>query len=472
MMKRLIALLLLAVLLGGCSLPEPTQPPEDSGVIVLPEPVFPEETEPADPESDPQQQSITDLIHLTDYAIVLEALLDAGCEELCWATPDLDGDGLPELTAQTFAGSAEYPSQIIADGSSLTMEGYTATGTAQDTGFVVNEDGTVGLFSGYNVMGIADGHFYRWSGSHLTEVVQIPEETAPTGEWGEIPETEPSTLHYYQSLYLSNPELKVLISPLEAQITANIFHAAYLNRALELEYLTGDLDSDGSEEYVFLLRGAADDYLARLSGMSFWGDEKFLSCADRQISAVVISSFADRTWIRLARTGIETMEEVGLTENSLVIDGQTLYYQSSGSPFLASGAVQTQRVETDLVSLTLPDGWLNRFLYSYYERVEESGSRSLISLVFREQTGYLSFGGGHLFSLILLPEGAPIDYPQYEQLGTLTHGEESYTVLAVYPSDVQYTAETQAAYTAMREDIPAILSTLAPAEGAVFTPET
>ena len=471
-MKRLIVLALIPLLLAGCGIPvfpEPTQAP---GPAPVPDFIFPDPTQPVAAESDQNPESITDLIHLMDYAILVEALLDAGCEELCWATPDLDGDGLPELTAQTFAGSASAPSQIIADGSSLAMEGFTGTGNSQDVGFYVNEAGITGLFSGYNMLGITDGHFYRWTGSYLQEVIEVPETTPPTDPYGGIPETEPPMVHYYQPLYLYNPELRTLISPLDAQLTANMFHAAYLNRGMDAEYLAADLDSDGNEEYIFLLCGAADSFLSRVSGMSFWGDEAFLNWQDRQISAVVISTSGGQTWIRLARPGIEAMEEVFPVENGLVIDGQTCYYQTTGEPFVAADAASVQSIETDLVHLTLPDSWWNRYLYSCYERPEEDGSRSLMALVFRERTGYLSFGGGHLFSLILLPEDAPIDYPQYEQLGTLTQGEKNYTVLAVYPSDVQYTEENQAAYTAMQADIPAILATLTPAEGASFTPKT
>lgn len=471
-MKRLIALLLLAVLLGGCGFPADPEPTRAPAVILPPSPVFPGPTQPEATEPGIIPESITDLVHLMDYAILVEALLDAGCEELCWATPDLDGDGLPELAVQTFACSASAPSQIIADGSSLALEGFTGTGEAQDVGFFINEEGMTGLFSGYHLMGISEGHFYRWMGSHLQEVTDAPDSTTPTDMYGRIPETEPPRLHRYQPLFLPNPELRTLISPLDALLTANTFHAAYLNRGLDMEYLEADLDQDGEAEYIFLLSGAANPYLDRVTGMSFRGDEKFLDWRDYQISAVVISRYAGNTWIRLARLGIETMEEIIPEDGSLIIDGQACYYQSSGEPVLSADAVPTRNIESDLVSLTLPDSWRGRYLYSYYERSAEDGSRSLIALVFREQTGYLSFGGGHLFSLILLPEGAPIDYPEYAKLGTLTHGEEGYTVLAVYPSDVQFTEENQAAYAAMAEDIPVILATLTPAEGAVFTPES
>lgn len=92
-------------------------------------------------------------------------------------------------------------------------------------------------------------------------------------------------------------------------------------------------------------------------------------------------------------------------------------------------------------------------------------------LKFRERDSAETIYGGHLFTLALAAEDTDYDYamlPACEKLHTLTDGTNTYTLYAVYPTDVQYAPEAERQYLSMQDRIEGILDTLEPGAGFTF----
>ncbi len=92
-------------------------------------------------------------------------------------------------------------------------------------------------------------------------------------------------------------------------------------------------------------------------------------------------------------------------------------------------------------------------------------------LKFRERDSADTIYGGHLFTLALAAAGTDYDYamlPAADRLRTLTDGTNTYTLYAVYPTDVQYAPEAEQQYRSMQDRIEGILDTLEPGVGFIF----
>ena len=92
-------------------------------------------------------------------------------------------------------------------------------------------------------------------------------------------------------------------------------------------------------------------------------------------------------------------------------------------------------------------------------------------LKFRERDSADTIYGGHLFTLALATADTDYDYamlPAAEKLRTLTDGTNTYTLYAVYPTDVQYAPEAEQQYRSMQDRIEGILDTLEPGAGFTF----
>lgn len=83
------------------------------------------------------------------------------------------------------------------------------------------------------------------------------------------------------------------------------------------------------------------------------------------------------------------------------------------------------------------------------------------------QTASMNREGGHIFSIVLMPKSEDYtELPSYDYLGTLKTPEGEYTMLAVYPTDVQFSEETADEYNEMAADTEHIVKTIKAAEGA------
>lgn len=320
----LILLLVISLLLCSCGTRIPAESIPDSSHI---RETVPEESSSTIPVTQPVPPQIpADLLHLVDYSLILAALEEMGCKNTVWDVVDVEFDGYPELIAETFSSTSGFPSQILVDGGTGSTESFTATGAAQSARFCIDEQGRFGLLSGYYSAVGNQEFFYLWSGQHWT---QVPVATDPYGN--PLPEE-----HFYQPVSLRCPDLRVQTSPADAAATAAYLDAAFLSRGMQPEYVTLDFDGDGTDEHLFLITGATNLFFRQVAGTSFWGDELHLEYRDSQVSAVVVSTLAGRTWVRTTRLGDEATVELTVSGEGIAIDERSYVYQSDGIPFVPS----------------------------------------------------------------------------------------------------------------------------------------
>ena len=113
-------------------------------------------------------------------------------------------------------------------------------------------------------------------------------------------------------------------------------------------------------------------------------------------------------------------------------------------------------------TISLPADWQGRYTR---DNVTDGNCRYDVFC----QTASMGREGGHLFSIALIPEAeAYTELPSYDYLGTLKTPEGEYTMLAVYPTDVQFSEETADEYNEMAADTENIIKTVKAAEGAEF----
>lgn len=112
------------------------------------------------------------------------------------------------------------------------------------------------------------------------------------------------------------------------------------------------------------------------------------------------------------------------------------------------------------ITLELPAWWSDL----YEETVSET--RITFSSTKSKTAGY----GGTVFALALFDDTAYEELPAYEVLGTVSDSDRRRTLVVLYPTDVQFVQEDMETYTAMTEDIPAILRSISAADGYAYIP--
>lgn len=117
---------------------------------------------------------------------------------------------------------------------------------------------------------------------------------------------------------------------------------------------------------------------------------------------------------------------------------------------------------TDYFSLTLPHEWANTCVYT----VTDLDGRTYCVDIYEDEA-YWTFGGGKLCTLMLLPTDDPSykDFPDYQLLAALDTPEGSFHVVALFPTDVQFTEETADTYSTMYEQLMDVLWSIDPVKG-------
>jgi len=115
-------------------------------------------------------------------------------------------------------------------------------------------------------------------------------------------------------------------------------------------------------------------------------------------------------------------------------------------------------IETKYYTLTLPDSWGLSCFYSVTDGT---------TVVLRETDSYEAFGGGKLCTVVLVPtdDATYKDFPSYELLAALDTPDGSFYVIALFPTDVQFTEDTMVAYNEMYDQLMDVLYTIQPLEG-------
>jgi len=116
-------------------------------------------------------------------------------------------------------------------------------------------------------------------------------------------------------------------------------------------------------------------------------------------------------------------------------------------------------IYTDYYRLKAPISWGNTCL----SKVSPLGNGAY-SLSIYEHDSYVAIGGGKLCTLMMLPtdDDTYKDFPDYELLCALDTPEGSFYVVALFPTDVQFSEETADTYNAMAEELMDVLYSLKP----------
>ena len=119
-------------------------------------------------------------------------------------------------------------------------------------------------------------------------------------------------------------------------------------------------------------------------------------------------------------------------------------------------------IETDYYSLTLPMEWLDKCVWDI---TAKNDGTYILNLY--ERTSYDEMCAGKLCSLMLFPsdDNSYKDLPDNQLLAVVDTPEGSYSVVALFPTDVQYSPNTAENYNAMSDQVMDVLFSLSPAEG-------
>lgn len=137
-----------------------------------------------------------------------------------------------------------------------------------------------------------------------------------------------------------------------------------------------------------------------------------------------------------------------------------------------SGSIQGETLEAFGFSIVIPDTWEDKY-DSMINLLWPEADIKVLSLY--EKSEHENGYGGRLVEIALFGPGEDYSYlTDYEVLGTLHLPEDSqsmdYTVVAAYPTDVQFTEDSAEAYLAMQKDLKAMFGTIQGTEGNTFIP--
>lgn len=152
---------------------------------------------------------------------------------------------------------------------------------------------------------------------------------------------------------------------------------------------------------------------------------------------------------------------------SAIIEPQATF--AADNPTETTAQATGISVITSSYTLTLPSAWENAYATKYKMR-----ANGMVTISFYQTASHdYGYGDGILFGIAFYSiDEDYTDVPNYDLIGTYTFNDgSSYNVLVIYPSEVQYSQETQADYETMAQFIPSIVSTFtAIGSVGVFTP--
>lgn len=121
-------------------------------------------------------------------------------------------------------------------------------------------------------------------------------------------------------------------------------------------------------------------------------------------------------------------------------------------------------VTTDYYTMILPPAWTNHFDLSVIR--PENGGYNL--KVVHNESAEEGFGG-HLFSIMLIPEGEDYSYlPSYDYLGTMETPDGSFSVVVEYPTDLQTGGAWSPIYEILYGDKNTAITSMRPALGVTW----
>ena len=121
-------------------------------------------------------------------------------------------------------------------------------------------------------------------------------------------------------------------------------------------------------------------------------------------------------------------------------------------------------IQCQIISLDIPILWTEKYDFDCNIKEDKSGSVTLYQKASR-QAGV----GGVLVSIVILEPSTDYNvFADYKYLGILKQNGFDYSVVAVYPTDVEYNSATEAEYKTMQKDVDAIVNSVEGINGAQF----
>lgn len=148
-------------------------------------------------------------------------------------------------------------------------------------------------------------------------------------------------------------------------------------------------------------------------------------------------------------------------EDAQLIDPDGLG-QAEQDPAPTEQTIPETMIDTEYYTLTLPGDWVGKCVYDLFEK--DDGT---YTVTVRESYAFREFGGGTLFSLMMMPTGDDTykDFPSYELLCALDTPEGSFYVIALFPTDVQFAEGHAEAYMDMFNNVNQVLQTIEAKDG-------
>ncbi len=133
--------------------------------------------------------------------------------------------------------------------------------------------------------------------------------------------------------------------------------------------------------------------------------------------------------------------------------------------FCTKNEDSTWTVATDYYTITIPAAWTGHFEANIYRPSESGYSLQVLNTESRD-----AGVGGHIFSVLLIPENEDYTiYPSYDYLGTMSGPDGTFQVVILYPTDVQTTAPWSEIYDILYGDKNTALSSIVPVSGVTWT---
>ena len=120
-------------------------------------------------------------------------------------------------------------------------------------------------------------------------------------------------------------------------------------------------------------------------------------------------------------------------------------------------------VVTSYYTITVPDHWKGAYTFMTVDNF----TGKWLKLFHTDP--HTSLADGHLFSILLTEDEEYEKIADFDLIGKLEDSEENeYHVIAVFPTDVQYTREGRDAYMALFRDADTVLDSITAADGCVY----
>lgn len=119
-------------------------------------------------------------------------------------------------------------------------------------------------------------------------------------------------------------------------------------------------------------------------------------------------------------------------------------------------------ISTKYYTITLPGNWENKCVYEIIP--QENGT---YTLDLYEKTSHEQMGAGKLCAVMLFStsDQSYKDFPDYKLLAVLDTTEGRYAVIALFPTDVQFSKDTAEDYSALFAEIMDVLFSIRPVNG-------